>query len=78
MTIEKALFIFAGSMAVLSGLLTLLHSPYWAYFTIFIGLNMVQSRFTGFCPPSWLMKKAGMKTEAETAASQNPPLLAVD
>ena len=68
MTIENALFIFAGSMVTLSGLLALLHSPYWALFTVFIGLNMVQSRFTGICLPSWLMKKAGMKTEAETAA----------
>jgi hypothetical protein len=35
--------------------------------TLFIGFNCLQSSFTGFCPPSWLMKKFGMKTEAELA-----------
>lgn len=69
MTIEKALFIFAGCMVLISGLLVLLHSKYWAFFTIFIGANMIQSQFTGFCPPSWIMKKCGLKTEREIASS---------
>jgi len=39
----------------------------WTWFTLFIGFNCFQSSFTGFCPPSWLMKKFGLKTEAELA-----------
>lgn len=71
MSIERALFIFVGTMVFISGLLVLLHSRYWAFFTLFIGLNLVQSQFTGFCPPSWVMKKCGMKSQCELTAAQS-------
>jgi len=67
MTIDKALFILAGSMVAISTLLAMFHSPNWHWFTLFIGVNMIQSAFTGFCPPSFAMKKLGMKTSAELA-----------
>lgn len=65
MSIEKSLFVLAGSMIMLSAALTAFHSIYWLYFTAFIGLNLFQSAFTGFCIPSIIMKKLGMKTEAQ-------------
>ncbi len=68
MTIEKALFRFAGVMVMISALLTLFHSPLWAWFTLFIGFNAFQSTFTGICPPGWIMRKMGMKSEKEMAA----------
>ncbi len=72
MTIDKAMFVFAGSMIIISTLLAMFHSPNWHWFSLFIGANMIQSAFTGFCPPSILMKKLGMKTAAELAtANQN-------
>jgi hypothetical protein len=51
------MFAFGGIMVMLTSLLALFHSPYWTWFTLFIG----------FCPPTMLMKKFGMKTEAELA-----------
>ena len=68
MTVEKATFAFAGVMVMISALLTLFHSPLWAWFTLFIGFNALQSTFTGFCPPSWVMRKMGMKSEQDMAA----------
>lgn len=67
MSIERAMFAFGGIMVMLTSLLALYHSPNWTWFTLFIGFNCLQSSFTGFCPPTMLMKKFGMKTEAELA-----------
>ena len=67
MSIEKGLFRFAGTMVIVSGLLAMFHSPLWVWFTLFIGANMIQSTYTGFCPPSWVMRRMGMRTEAEMA-----------
>jgi hypothetical protein len=67
MSIERAMFAFGGVMVMLTSLLALFHSPYWTWFTLFIGFNCLQSSFTGFCPPTMLMKRFGMKTEAQLA-----------
>ena len=37
------------------------HHTYWLYFTAFIGLNLFQSAFTGFCPLATIPKKMGKK-----------------
>jgi predicted MFS family arabinose efflux permease len=72
MSVERTLFAFGGTMVMLTCLLALFHHPYWTWVTLFIGFNCLQSSFTGFCPPSWLMKKFGMKTDgASIAASHN-------
>ena len=68
MSVERALFAFGGTMVILTSLLALFHDPRWTWFTIFIGFNCLQSSFTGFCPPGFLMKKFGMKTEAQLSA----------
>jgi len=67
MSIERAMFAFGGVMVMLTSLLALFHHPNWTWFTLFIGFNCLQSSFTGFCPPTWVMKKFGMKTEAQLA-----------
>lgn len=67
MNVERALRILAGFMILLS--LALAHftgqvdmaSLSWLWFTAFIGLNLLQSGFTGFCPPEKLLKKMGFK-----------------
>ncbi len=46
-------------MAVLSALLTLFVHPYWVFLTLFVGINLIQSSFTGFCPPTLLLRKLG-------------------
>jgi len=67
MTIDKAIMVMGGTMVMASALLSVYHNPLWIWLTVFVGFNMVQSSFTGFCPPAFIMKKMGMKTEAETA-----------
>ncbi len=61
MTIEKGIRVLAGGMVLLSVALTLLVSEYWLFLTVFVGLNLIQSAFTGFCPPEVLLKKLGFK-----------------
>ena len=48
-------------MVMISVLLGFMHHQYWFYFTAFVGFNMFQSAFTGFCPPAFLLKKLGVK-----------------
>jgi hypothetical protein len=67
---ERALFVLAGSMVIITVLLAKYHNPLWLWFTLFIGLNMFQSAFTGFCPAKFIMQKLGLKTEAEIAADK--------
>lgn len=59
MTIDRAVFVFAGIMTLLSIALTMWVAPWFWLFTAFIGLNMLQAGFTGFCPAAWVFKKMG-------------------
>jgi hypothetical protein len=61
MTIDKAVFVFAGLMILLSLALTHFVSPWVWRFTAFIGLNMAQAGFTGFCPAAMILKKLGIR-----------------
>ncbi len=65
MSIERGVFIFASIMVIISTLLTLFVNINWAWFSLFVGFNMLQSSFTGFCPAKWFFKKMGMKSEEE-------------
>ncbi len=60
MTIDRVVLAFAGGMVLLSLLLGLLVSPYWFLLTGFVGLNLFQSAFTGFCPLAIILKKLGL------------------
>jgi hypothetical protein len=61
MTIERGLRLVAGSVVLTSVLLTLLHSPYWIILTAFVGLNLLQSAFTNWCPMAWLLARFGLR-----------------
>ena len=61
MTLDRAVLAFAGVMVLLSVALTAFVSPLWMWFTVFIGVNMLQSAFTGFCPAAAIFKKLGVK-----------------
>lgn len=65
MSIERGLFLLASIMIIISTLLAMFIDINWLWFSLFVGFNMLQSTFTGFCPPKWLFKKMGMKSEAE-------------
>lgn len=69
MTVERALLVFAGTMVLISVVLTHYVHPNFFWLTVFVGANMVQSAFTGFCPAVMVMKKLGMKTEAQQACA---------
>lgn len=62
MNLDRAVFAFAGCMILLSLALTHFVSPWWWLFTAFIGLNMLQSAFTGFCPAAMIFARLGFKS----------------
>lgn len=61
MNIDKAVISFAGCMVLLSILLTLAFSEWWLVLTALVGLNLLQTGFTGFCPAAMLLKRLGMR-----------------
>ncbi len=61
MNVDRAVFVFAGSVLLISLVLTLLVSPYWLLLAAFVGLNMIQAAFTGFCPAAMVFRKLGLK-----------------
>lgn len=61
MSIDRIMFAFAGSMILASLGLSQLHSIHWLWFTAFVGANMLQAAFTGFCPAAMIFKKFGAK-----------------
>jgi hypothetical protein len=64
MTIDRAVIGFAGLMVLLSLALAHFVSPWWLLLTTFVGLNLLQSAFTGFCPAAMILRKAGVRPGA--------------
>ena len=62
MSIDRIVLAFAGSMIILSLLLSYFVSPYWLALAAFVGVNLFQAAFTGFCPLALILKKAGVRT----------------
>lgn len=60
MRLNDALRLLAGVMVLLSVTLTLYHDPRWVWLTVFVGLNLLQSAFTGWCPAIWAFRKLGL------------------
>lgn len=61
MNIDRAVLAFAGIMILASLLLAHYVSPYCLALTAFVGLNMLQAAFTGFCPAGMIFAKLGLK-----------------
>ncbi len=61
MTIDRAVIAFAGFMVLLSVVLATLVSPWFLLLTGFVGLNLLQSAFTGFCPAALVFKGMGCR-----------------
>ncbi len=69
MSLERAVEAFAGFMILLSVALTYFVNPAWLWLTVFVGVNLFQQSFTGFCPAAIILKKGfGLRTESEIAA----------
>jgi hypothetical protein len=57
MKIENQIRTFAGTFILVSLVLAQYHSSNWYYFTAFVGVNLIQSAFTGFCPLEIVLRK---------------------
>lgn len=63
MTMERWLRLIAGAFVLLSLALGYWVSPYWYLFTAFVGLNLLQSAFTNWCPMMALLRRLGVTEE---------------
>jgi hypothetical protein len=66
MTLEPMLRAIAGSFVAASVLLGMYVHPYFLWFTLFVGLNLLQSGFTNWCPMIALLRKLGVKDGARS------------
>lgn len=64
MTVERMVSATAGTLILGSLILAYYSSPIWLIFTAFIGANLLQSSFTGFCPAAMVFEKIGFKPAA--------------
>jgi Inner membrane protein YgaP-like, transmembrane domain len=61
MSIERLVFAIAGIFILVSLVLSQVYTPYWLLFTAFVGANMLQASFTGFCPLAKILGVFGAK-----------------
>ncbi|MDE2027393.1 MAG: DUF2892 domain-containing protein [Candidatus Omnitrophica bacterium] len=59
--LERMLRGIAGFFILLSLILAHYFSPQWLWFTAFVGLNLLQSAFTNWCPMIWILGRLGIK-----------------
>ena len=61
MTIEPMLRAIAGTFVAASVLLGMFVHPYFLWFTLFVGVNLLQSAFSGWCPMMTFLRRAGVR-----------------
>jgi hypothetical protein len=64
MTIDRIVIAFAGTVVLLALLLGVLVNAWWLLLAAFVGANLLQSAFTGFCPLARILKRMGLKPGA--------------
>jgi hypothetical protein len=64
MSIDRMVMAFAGAMVLMSLLLGLYVSPNWYWLTAFVGANLFQASFTGFCPLAMILRRLGVRPGA--------------
>lgn len=62
MNVDRAVLSLAGTMILVSLALAHFVSPYWLLLTAFVGLNLLQAAFTGFCPAATVFRKLGLRS----------------
>ncbi len=65
MKTESLIRLLAGTVVVTGTALAWFVSPWWLLLPAFAGLNLIQSVFTGFCPPTLLLRKLGWVDEQD-------------
>jgi len=63
MTVERITRGVAGTVVLVTLVLSQLHSPWWLLFTAFVGLNLLQSAFTNTCPLMVILRRAKVPSE---------------
>lgn len=61
MSIDRIVMMFAGTVVLLSIVLSQVHLAYWLFLTGFVGVNLLQASLTGFCPLASILKSLGVK-----------------
>lgn len=64
MTVDRIVLAFAGTMILASLVLSQIHAVNWLWLTAFVGINLLQSAFTGFCPLAIVLKRLGARPGA--------------
>lgn len=64
MSIDRMVFAFAGCLVLIGVALSWLVSPWWLLVPAFVGANMLQAAFSGFCPLARILKRLGVKPGA--------------
>jgi H+/gluconate symporter-like permease len=62
MSMDRIILAFAGTFIIASVALSHFHSPYWLVFTAFVGANLLQASFSGWCPMVTILRKVGVKS----------------
>ena len=70
MSIARLVFSIVGMFILISLALSQLHSPNWLWFTAFVGANILQASFTGFCPLAKILKALGKNLELPSSKTQ--------
>jgi hypothetical protein len=70
-TVERLLRGMAGFFILASVLLAHFHSPYWLFFTGFVGLNLLQSAFTDSCPMMSILRRLGVDEHSSAPGSES-------
>jgi Protein of unknown function (DUF2892). len=61
MNVDRIVLGFAGTVVLVGIALAHFVAPAWIWLSVFVGANLLQSSFTGFCPLAMLLRKLGMK-----------------
>jgi hypothetical protein len=70
MKLEDAVRAWAGTLVLISLALGYIFSPWWHLLTAFVGANLLQSAFTGFCPAAMILKRIGVGKEDNSCCSK--------
>ena len=65
MSLDRWIRLIAGTFVIVSVVLSYLHSRYWLFFTLFVGLNLFQSALTRWCLMEDILRKLGVESEAQ-------------
>jgi hypothetical protein len=70
MTTERYVRVLAGTFVLVSVVLGYWVHPGWFLFTAFVGVNLVQSAFSGFCPPELILRRLGVPSAGDGSGCQ--------